>query len=292
MNASESAPRNSANHPATTDRPVVAFQGVTGSFSSMAASALFGIDTTAIHTHQFREIFERVMDGSANFGIVPIENAVAGSVHENYDLLEEYPCSIIAEIQIPVQLHLMAVPGAASHSKVYSHPKALEQCSSFLAKHPEIEIVVWSDTAGAAQHVAELASPGLAAIASEEAAKIHNLSIVERSVQNHPKNATRFVAIAREPLRATDATKCSLIISLAHKPGSLFTILRDIAELGLNLTKIESRPILGAPFSYSFHIDIECLPKQSQVLQEATRRISHNAEKLKIMGFFVTKTLS
>jgi len=286
MSSSESALKKPATYTSAADRTVVAFQGVPGSFSSMAARVLFGSDTTAIHTQQFREIFERVMDGSAHFGIVPIENAVAGSVHENYDLLEEYSCSIIAETQIPVQLHLMSIPHAASVSKVYSHPKALEQCSSFFAKHPEIEAVVWSDTAGAAQHVAKLRDPSLAAIASEEAAVIHRLPVLKRSIQNHPNNSTRFVAIARESSREADPTKCSLVVSLAHKPGSLFAILREIAELGLNLTKIESRPILGAPFSYSFHIDIECLPGQATTLQEAALRVSRNAEKLKILGYY------
>ncbi len=266
----------------------MAFQGVPGSFSSMAARALFGSDTSAIHTQQFRDIFERVMDGSANFGVVPIENAVAGSVHENYDLLEEYSCSVVAETQIPVQLHLMAISHEGYLSKVYSHPKALEQCSAFFAKHPEIEATVWSDTAGAAQHVAKLKDPSLAAIASEEAATIHGLRVLKHSIQNHPNNSTRFVAIAREPHGETNPTKCSLVISLAHKPGSLFAILKEIAELGLNLTKIESRPILGAPFSYSFHIDIECLSDRSTALQEATRRISLHAEQLKILGFYCT----
>ncbi len=267
---------------------MVAFQGVPGSFSSMAARALFGSGTNAIHTQQFREIFESVMDGSADVGVVPIENAVAGSVHENYDLLEEYSCSIIAETQIPVQLHLMAVPHAGSLAKVFSHPKALEQCSSFFAQRPAIEAVVWSDTAGAAQHVAKLSDPSLGAIASEEAATIYGLRILELSIQNHPNNATRFVAIAKEPRGEANPTKCSFVVSLAHKPGSLFAILREIAELGLNLTKIESRPILGAPFLYSFHIDIECLPDQSAILREAPERVSQHAEKLKILGFYCT----
>ncbi len=219
-------------------------------------------------------------------GIVPIENAVAGSVHENYDLLEEYPCSIIAETLIPVQLHLMTTSEAGVLSKVYSHPKALEQCSSFFSQHPQIEAVVWSDTAGAALHVGKLNDPSLAAIASEEAATMHGLHIVQRSIQNHPNNATRFVAIAREPSDEAHPTKCSLVVSLAHKPGSLFAILREIAARGLNLTKIESRPILGAPFSYSFHIDIECAQDQSATLQEAARQIAENAERLKILGFY------
>lgn len=288
MSSSESTSKKPSAHTSNRDRAVVAFQGIPGSFSSMAASALFGSDSIAIHTKQFREIFERVMDGSANFGVVPIENALAGSVHENYDLLEEYPCSIVAETLVPVQLQLIAIPNAGSISKVYSHPKALEQCSTFFAKHPEIEAVVWSDTAGAAEHVAKTGDPALAAIASEEAAAIYGLRTLKCSIQNHPNNATRFVAIAKDPGDEVHPTKCSLVISLAHKPGSLFAILREVSELGLNLTKIESRPIVGSPFSYSFHIDIECLPDQSETLRDAARRISKNVEKLKNLGFYTS----
>jgi prephenate dehydratase len=267
-------------------KTTVVFQGFPGSFSSMAARSLYGADIHSIHAVQFREIFDRVVDGSADVGVVPIENAVAGSVHENFDLLEQYPCSIIAETYVPVQLHLMGLPSHAPITKVYSHPKALEQCSLFLERHPEIEAVVWSDTAGAAQCVAELGDPSAAAIASMEAATIHHLTIYEQSVQNHPNNSTRFVAISRNPTEEPHPTKCSLVVSLAHKPGSLYAILGEIAHLQLNLTKIESRPILGEPFSYSFHIDIECSPSQSSALKEATQRVARAAEKLKILGFY------
>lgn len=267
-------------------KTTVVFQGLPGSFSSMAARVLYGNEINTLHTLQFREIFERVIDGSADVGVLPIENAVAGSVHENFDLLGEYPCAIIAEAYVPVQLHVMGLPSRTATSKVYSHPKALEQCSFFLEQHPEIEAVVWSDTAGAARHVALQGDPSIAAIASEEAASIYDLTIFERSAQNHPNNSTRFVAIAKNPGNEPNATKCSLIVSLTHRPGSLYKVLGEIARLQLNLTKLESRPILGEPFSYSFHIDIECNTGQSAALHEATRLIAAAAEKLKILGFY------
>jgi len=252
----------------------------------MAARSYLGDATHSIHATQFREIFDRVTDGSAEIGIVPIENAVAGSVHENYDLLEAYSCSIIGEIYIPVQLHLMGLGITANISRIYSHPKALEQCSLFLEKHPKVEAIVWSDTAGAAQHVAESRDPSAAAVASEEAATIYGLPIIERSVQNHPHNATRFVAIATKPSSEPNPTKCSLVVSLAHKPGSLYAVLGEIAHLQLNLTKLESRPILGSPFSYSFHIDIECPEGQSNALREAVEKIRSTSESLRILGFY------
>jgi prephenate dehydratase len=264
----------------------ISFQGTPGSFSSMAARAIYGDRIDAVSTTRFRDIFELVKNQQVDFGIVPIENAVAGSVHENYDLLSEYNCSIVAETYLPVQLHLLATNAGADIIKVFSHPKALEQCSDFLEKNPQIETVIWSDTAGAAEHVARLNQPGLAALASEEAACLNGLKIIERGAQNHPNNATRFVAIAKEPADTPNPTKCSLIVSLAHKPGSLNSMLGEVANLELNLTKIESRPILGSPFSYLFFVDIEGTESQSSLIKQLSERITRNSETLKILGLY------
>lgn len=269
----------------------ISFQGTPGSFSSMAARAIYGDRFDGVSTTRFRDIFELVKNQQVDFGIVPIENAVAGSVHENYDLLSEYSCSIIAETYIPVQLHLLATDAGAEIIKVFSHPKALEQCSDFLEKNPHIETIIWSDTAGAAEHVAKLNQAGLAALASEEAASLNGLKIIKYGAQNHPKNATRFVAIAKEPTEILNPTKCSLIVSLAHKPGSLNAMLGEIASLDLNLTKIESRPILGSPFSYLFHIDIEGTESQSSAFKQLPMRIARNAENIKILGFYKSSPL-
>lgn len=274
------------NSRVSNNNPTVVFQGLSGSFSSMAARLLYGSEIHSLHTVRFRDIFDRVMDGAADIGIVPIENAVAGSVHENYDLLAEYPCSIVAETFVSVQLHLLGTRSAAQLSKVYSHPKALEQCSLFFERHPHLEGVVWSDTAGAAKHIATLADPSVGAIASEEAANLHSLAIVKRSIQNHLNNSTRFVAISKTPTCEHAPTKCSLIAWLANKPGALHALVHEVAQLQLNLTKIESRPVVGAPFSYSFHIDIECTEDQSSVLREVPHRIAQVAERLKVLGLY------
>jgi prephenate dehydratase len=273
------------------ERIRVSFQGTPGSFSSMAARAIYGERFDGVSTTRFRDIFELVKNQQVDFGIVPIENAIAGSVHENYDLLSEYNCSIVAETYIPVQIHLLATDAEAEITKVFSHPKALEQCSTFLEMHPSIETVAWSDTAGAAEHVATLGQPGLAALASEEAALLNGLQIIKRAAQNHPKNATRFVALAREPVQMPNLTKCSLIVYLAHKPGSLNSMLGEIANLNLNLTKIESCPILGSPFSYLFHVDVEGSESQSSSLMQLPDRISSISENVKILGFYQSSPL-
>lgn len=264
----------------------VAYQGIVGSFSSMAARALYGEDFTPIQTARFRDIFEAVHLGNADFGVIPIENALAGSVHENYDLLQEYQLHIVAEYLCPVHLHLMGHGSLSTITRVLSHPKALEQCSHFLELHPTITAVVCSDTAGGALQVARIKDPYSAAIASEEASITYRLPIIQRTIQNHVTNATRFVAIASEATVCASPTKGSIVVSLPHEPGSLHTLLGKIAALALNLTKIESRPILGKPFEYAFHIDIESGQTSSEKLREGLEQIEEYAVAYRLLGLY------
>lgn len=270
----------------------VAYQGILGSFSSMAARSLYGPDILPVHTTRFREIFEHVSSGRADLGIVPIENALAGSIHENYDLLSEYRCSIVGEYFCPVQLHLMTAPsslgGLETISRVLSHPKALEQCSLFLERHPHISPVVCSDTAGAALKVKDENDPHTAAIASDEAAREYGLTVVAPSIQNHSSNMTRFFAIAAQPHEHPSATKCTLILTLPHQPASLYKLLGEFAALSVNITKIESRPISGKPFEYSFHIDIERTPESTGTLQEGVERARKVSADMRVLGFYST----
>ncbi len=260
----------------------------------MAARALYGSDITPIHTTRFREIFEHVTGGRADIGIVPIENALAGSIHEIYDLLSEYNCAVVGEYYCPVQLHLMAaIPSEsiASINQVFSHPKALEQCSSFLERHPNMSPVVFSDTAGAAAHVKTLSAPGIAAIASQEAAEEFGLTIVSPSIQNHASNMTRFFAVAQNSDSERSPTKCTLISSLRHQPASLHKLLGEFAELAINVTKIESRPIPGKPFEYLFHIDLETTSESKGTLQEAVERAKSATVETRVLGFYAKGAL-
>lgn len=270
----------------------VAYQGIAGSFSSIAAHAICGPDIIPLQTRRFREIFEHVTRGEADLGIVAIENALAGSIHENYDLLAEYKCSIVAEYYCPVQLHLMArkghAPSLQSLSQVYSHPKALEQCSRFLEQHANLSPVSHSDTAGAARYVSALTTSGVAAIASDEAADAYGLEIVARSIQNHSTNLTRFFAVSAQPESESGATKCSLMVTLQHEPASLYKLLGEFATAGVNVTKIESRPIPGRPFEYSFHIDLEETPQSTGRLRAATERATVAASFVRVLGFYST----
>lgn len=269
----------------------VAYQGITGSFSSMAARALYGADLIPLQTTRFREIFEHVTSRRADVGVVPIENALAGSIHENYDLLSEYRCSIVGEFYCPVQLHLIALSPTEtvdSITQVFSHPKALEQCSDFLERHPSMSPVVFSDTAGAAAHVQELGTTGIAAIASDEAAKEYGLTIVAPAIQNHASNMTRFFAVSVNPETVEAPSKCTLILSLRHEPASLYKLLGEFAELAINVTKIESRPIPGKPFEYSFHVDLETTPEAKGTLYDAVERARRATVETRVLGFYST----
>lgn len=268
----------------------VAYQGIKGSFSSMAAAALVGPDHEALQTTRFREIFEHVAAGRADIGVVPIENALAGSIHENYDLLGEFSCAIVGEHYCPVQLNLMGVPAAgtslAAITQVISHPKALEQCSHFLESLPGVAQVNYSDTAGAALHIKERGDPALTAIASEEAASAFGLTIIARGIQNHSLNSTRFVAIAKEPSVLPSRSKCSLVITLPHEPGSLARLLAAIAGQQGNVTKIESRPILGKPFEYRFYIDIEAPRGVPHAVTDSVEAASQIASSCRVLGLY------
>jgi len=269
----------------------VAYQGISGSFSSMAARAMFGDGLIPVQTRRFREIFEHVRDGQADIGVVPIENALAGSIHENYDLLSEFSCSIIGEYYCPVQLSLLGVnrdTPLTSITRVFSHPKAIEQCSNFFEQHPTLTPIVYSDTAGAALHVRELGDPTVAAVASDEAAREYGLTVIRPSIQNHAMNSTRFFAIATHPLEIREPAKCSLELTLPHKPASLHALLGAFAEVGVNVTKIESRPIPGKPFEYTFHLDLESGGRNGEVLRLAVERSKPLARELRVLGFYTT----
>jgi chorismate mutase/prephenate dehydratase len=178
--------------------------------------------------------------------------------------------------------------GLEAISRVLSHPKALEQCSLFLERHPHILPVVCSDTAGAALQVNNENDPHSAAIASDEAAREYGLTVIAPAIQNHTSNMTRFFAIATESSDSPSATKCSLILSLPHQPASLYKLLGEFAALSINITKIESRPISGKPFEYSFHLDIEKTPQSTGTLEQAVERAQKASADMRVLGFYST----
>ncbi|GBD34491.1 P-protein [bacterium HR35] len=274
----------------------IVYQGIPGSFSYLAGIKFFGNKNKFIGTETFKEIFELIDKNKADFGIIPIENSIAGSIYENYDLLNKYPIKVVGEIYLRIIHNLLAIKlkniskrkRLKLIKKVYSHPKALEQCNKFFEKHPWIEKVSFSDTAGAAKFVSEQKNPSLGAIASELAAKIYNLDIILRHIEDDKNNYTRFLVITRNNrnMRLNNPDKCSLIFKLPHRPGSLYRALQPFAENKINLTKIESRPIIGKPFEYIFYLDFDFVGKKLNEILKVIKEFKKVAEEVKILGFY------
>ncbi len=264
----------------------MAFQGIPGSFSSVVARTHFGPTLDPIHTERFRDIFEAVSAGQTLYGVIPIENTLAGSIHENYDLLSEYSLWIIAELYCPVDLHLLSRGPLRDIKRVFSHPKALEQCCSFLREHPDWIQEGWTDTASAARHVATCGDASCAAIASAECSTLYDLPIAKHSIQNHARNITRFLVISRD--RATDAesTKCSLIVTLPDGASALHPLLYQAAQHSMNLTKIEARPLPQQPFAYRFHFDFTGPAMPLENWRSKLSILEQHTQEFRIIGLY------
>jgi 3-deoxy-7-phosphoheptulonate synthase len=269
-----------------TARQRAAFVGRIGTFSHKACLQYFGDAAEAVAMPTFQSIFEAVKTGQVDYGIVPLENSLSGSIHENYDLLREYDLRIIGEIKIRILHNLLAKPGTdlAAVKRVLSHPQAFEQCRQFLEQHGW-ELVAVSDTAGAAERVSGSGAPGDAAIANIAAAEAYGLKVIAEGIETNPRNYTRFVVIGREAIEPRPAAKTSLICSARNEPGALFAILQVFADNRINMIKLESRPIPGEPWKYMFYIDLEVdleSPEQAAVRAEITAK----SEYLKILGCY------
>lgn len=266
----------------------IVYQGVAGAFSHITAKNLFGEKNEFVGKHTFKDMFADVVDGKADLGVVPIENTLAGSVYENYDLLERNDVYVIGEAKTKIEHHLLVLPGTklSDVTRVFSHPKALEQCEKFFEAHPNIEEVIHADTAGAAKFVAECRNPNFAAIASSEAAELYGLEILKRNIEDSPHNWTRFVVISKKPDYPADPDKASIMFSVSHKPGSLFRALKVIADNNLNMSKLQSRPIEGRPFAYFFYVDIEFEGKSLTEAKKILEDLKPHTHFLKILGFY------
>nr|HID59395.1 3-deoxy-7-phosphoheptulonate synthase [Desulfobacterales bacterium] len=265
----------------------VVFLGEPGSFGHKACIQYFGESVEISPMSSFREVFDAVQHGNASFGIVPLENTLTGSIHENYDLLLEYDLNIVGEITLRVVHNLISHPGSRIESikRVFSHPQVFQQCREFLERHKEWELVSARDTATSVRRVKERRNPEEAAIASKKAAEIHGMEVIKEGIETNPRNYTRFVVISRQKLTNGPARKSSLIYSTSDTPGALYKTLRIFAENGVNLVKLESRPIHGKPWEYMFYVDLEAdveSPEFQKILDELRRK----TEYLKILGSY------
>jgi len=265
----------------------VAFQGEPGAFSEEAAIRLLGDAVVTLPRPTFDAAFLAVTCDAADALLVPIENSLAGSVLRVYDLLLQSAMVITAETILPIELHLIACPGAtfAGIRSVESHPMALAQCERLFAEHPGWTRVAAEDTAGSVRGVVQSADPSRAAIAGPRAALCHGGTILSSDVQDDPGNFTRFLLLAAPPEAPARGDKLTLVLRLAHQPGALLVALEPFARRGLNLLKIESRPIHGCPWEYQFFLDVEASGAGS--LEEALVELRHTAQFVRVLGRYM-----
>jgi len=276
-------------------RALIAFQGERGAFSEEAARKLLGAEIDVLPCPRFEDVFRSLQEGTAAGAVIPIENTLAGSVHENYDHLQRYEFPIVAETNVRIVHNLMAQPGVpfSRIRRVYSHPVALNQCLEFFARHPRIERVTFYDTAGGAKMIMEEGIRDAGAIASAVAAEIYGARILRRSIEDDRRNFTRFFLL-RTPdyarkypkgIPPNSQWKTSLVFSTRNIPGALFRCLSAFALRDLNLTKIESRPLRGKPWEYLFYLDF--LGRvDSPPAQNALGHLRELADVLKVLGCY------
>lgn len=269
----------------------VAFQGVAGAYSEQAIRQYFGPEVETIPVKTLADIFFAVAGRDADYGMLPIENSVAGSVNQAYELLMEHDLRIYAEVILRVQHMLLAPPGTklSDVKRVRSHPQALAQCQRYLLRHG-LEPEPAFDTAGSARDLAANPEPGVAAIASELAAQIYGLEILDRNIEDSRLNYTRFFVLSiQDPPRA-QRNKTSLVFTTTHQPGALYECMGEFAKRHINLTKIESRPRLNRPWQYIFYLDFEghC---QDPPCEAAIMGLLRRSSFVKLLGSYPAATM-
>ena len=276
-------------------RQIIAFQGERGAFSEEATRKLLGPGVDVCPRPRFEDVFRSLREGAVQGAVIPIENTLAGSVHENYDHLQRYELPIVAETNVRIVHNLMAPPGVpfSRIRRVYSHPVALNQCLDFFTHNPQIEKITFYDTAGSAKMIMEQGLQDAGAIASAVAAEIYQARILRRSIEDDRRNFTRFFLLRTDkftsdfPLEIPPNVqwKTSLVFSTRNIPGALFRCLSAFALRDLNLTKIESRPLRGKPWEYLFYLDF--LGRvDSPNAQNALGHLRELADVLQVLGCY------
>ena len=270
----------------------IAFFGIEGSFTYLAAKKYFGRGDGLVSCSTFRDVFKKIADGEVGHGVVPIQNTLAGSIYENYDLLTEYSLKVTGEVLLRIEHALMVHPSQKDIAvdditEVFSHQKAIEQCGVFLRNHPSLHYTAFSDTATAAKHVASNGNGrSWAAIAHPDNARLQNLYILNENIEDNSQNYTRFLVVSKGvEYQGSGASKCSLVLYLPHQPGSLSRVFDLFAALGINLMKIESRPLPGKPFEYIFYLDI-ILPESCSP-EKMKQKLSPYVDKSVLLGIYL-----
>jgi prephenate dehydratase len=281
----------------STDRPAgaegairVAFQGEAGAYSETALKGFFHFDVESRARKSFQDVFQAVLSGDAEYGIVPLENSLAGSIHENYDLFLRYPdIKISGETKLRIIHSLIALPGAQLKDirKVFSHPQGLAQCRSFLEDHPSIEKAPFYDTAGSVAFIAREGRKEYSAIANREAAQLYGMNVLKEGIETNPHNYTRFAIISRSENEAAEKPdKAVIVFSAPDRPGALYACMKVLSEKNLNLTKLESRPIEGRPWQYLFYMDVD-IPTDAGLFTQALAELENISEEApRVLGMY------
>ncbi len=264
----------------------VAIQGIAASFHEVAALTYFEDAIETVECLTFHKLCETLLHDEADFAVMAIENSIAGSILPNYFLLQEYHFSIVGEVYLPIHMNLLALPGVKLENikTIESHPMAIRQCSDFLNRLTGVEIRESDDTAYSAKRIQELKLKNTAAIASELAAKRFGLQILEKRIETNKKNFTRFLILskAKQQKKGSDINKASLCFEVANEVGSLADALMTLKDNSINVSKIQSIPIIGKPSQYSIHIDVEW--KRKRNYDNAIRLVLRQVRNLNVLG--------
>jgi len=265
----------------------VCFQGVEGAYSQLAMLEFFKDQMrSSFHVESWRDAMEAISNGDADYAVLPIENSLAGSIEENFDLLSEYNVAIVGEQILKVNHALLGVKGAniADIKTVYSHPKAIAQCDEYIrTKHMDWDVKNLHNTAVSAQKIRDDGDKTQAAIGSAFNATLYNLDILEENIQDNKSNATRFIIVSKEKKYLANAKHISLCFELPHEPGSLYRVLSNLMFNGINMNRIESRPIKGVNWQYRFFIDIDG-NLDDEAVQNALIGLKEECVTLRILG--------
>jgi prephenate dehydratase len=272
----------------TKQKPRVAIQGIRASFHEEAAFKFFGDDIETVECNSFKQTFDKLQNKEADYVIMAIENSIAGSILPNYTLLMNYNFPVVGEVYLPIQLHLLAYPGVKFEDVkvVTSHPMALRQCLDFFDDYPHIKLVEGTDTAACAKRVHDEKLTDTVAIANALAGKLYQLDVLERRIESNRTNYTRFLILTdHEHAGKIKANKASLCFQVGNHVGALAKVLNIFVEHELNMSKIQSMPVLGKRNEYNFYVDVEWNDQQQYDI--AIRQILKYTQNFNILGEYV-----
>lgn len=272
------------------DNIVVGFQGVPGSFSENALESYFGEETKRKNFQQFEDVFQALQKDEIDYGVVPLENSSTGAINDNYDLIRDYGFFIVGEQNLSIAQHLLGIRGSRIEqlTDVYSHPQGILQTSLFLGEHSHIQSHEFANTATAAKYIAEQNNPHLGAIASQKAAELYDLDILQENIQNVKTNSTRFIIFAKQLERVKNASCVSIVFTVAHKVGALYQVMKIINDYQINMLRIESRPLIDTPWEYYFYVDFEG-NLENQNIRLALENMKAHTSTLRVLGNYVKK---